>query len=178
MEVRRLRLFLALPLPPESREALGLWQRAQAGAEGWSPPEGLHLTLAFLGERAPENLAALDAVGAAVASRHPPFLLRTTGLGGFPDGNRARVLWLDLAPPPALERLAADLRKALATAGEAFDAKPFRAHITLARFRRARPAAAFPAPPPTTFTADRLVLFESRPHGRYVPLRVWPLRGV
>jgi 2'-5' RNA ligase len=178
VEGRRLRLFLALPLPPESREALGAWQRAQAGGEGWSPPEGLHLTLAFLGERLPGDLVALEAVGAAVARRHGAFPLRTAGLGGFPDGARARVLWLDLAPCPALEALATDLRRALANAGEAYDARPFRAHITLARFRRLRSATGFPVPPPAAFAADRLVLFESGPHGSYVPLRAWHLREV
>ncbi|HEX9011709.1 MAG TPA: RNA 2',3'-cyclic phosphodiesterase [Holophagaceae bacterium] len=178
MEARRLRLFLALPLPPDLRGALGTWQGRHPGIEGWSRPEGLHLTLAFLGDRAPEGVAPLDAAGAAVASRHRPFPLRTAGLGGFPDGNRARVLWLGVAPCPALEALAADLRKALASAGEAFDPKPFRAHITLARFRRARPVAAFADPLSTAFAADRLVLFESRPHGSYATVRTWPLREV
>ena len=173
-----MRLFFALPLPPDVGEALGHWQREQAGIEGWSRPEGLHLTLAFLGVRAPEGLAVPEAAGAAVAARHRAFALRTTGLGGFPDGDRARVLWLGLAPCPALEALATDLRDTLSAAGEAFDAKPFRAHLTLARFRRARSVAAFTDPPPAAFAADRLVLFESAPRGCYTPLRAWHFREV
>ena len=172
-----LRLFFALPLPPDLGGALGRWQRAQAGFEGGSRPEGLHLTLAFLGERTPEGLPALEAAVADVAPRHRAFPLRTAGLGGFPEGGRARVLWLGLAPCPALEALAADLRGALAAAGEGFDAKPFRAHLTLARFRRPRPVEAFAAPPPAAFPADRFVLFESRPRGCYTPLRAWHLPG-
>lgn len=173
-----MRLFFALPLPPGLGEALGPWQREQAGIEGWCRPEGLHLTLAFLGARAPEDLAALARTGAGVAARHRPFDLATTRLGGFPEGDRARVLWLGLAPSPALEALAADLRGTLSAAGEAFDAKPFRAHLTLARFRRARPVAAFADPPPAAFAADRLVLFESAPRGCYTPLRAWHFREV
>ncbi|GLH69979.1 RNA 2',3'-cyclic phosphodiesterase [Geothrix rubra] len=173
-----MRLFLALPLPPDPCETLDRWQRSHPGIEGWSRPGGLHLTLAFLGARAPEDLDALARLGAAVAVRQRPFELATTHLGGFPAADRARVLWLGVAPSAALEALAGDLRSALAAAGEAFDAKPFRAHLTLARFRRARPVAAFADPPAAAFAADRLVLFESAPQGCYTPLRTWPFRGV
>lgn len=178
VEACTLRLFLGLPLPPELGEALIRWQREQPGIELRSPGEGLHLTLAFLGARPPEALPALEACVAAVAGRHGTFGLQTTALGGFPALQAARVLWLGLAPCPALDDLAADLRRALAVAGEAFDAKPFHPHLTLARFRRARSVTAFTVPAPMGFTADRLVLFESRPQGRYTPLQTCHLRGV
>lgn len=205
-----LRLFFALPLPPAVRAALETWQGAHPEIDRWSQPEGLHLTLAFLGERPAEGLAALEALGASVAGRHRAFPLATAGLGTFPAGvmpglgsdmawgseggrraglggrtvhpfmasPRARVLWLALAPSPALQALASDLRGALAAAGEAFDAKPFRAHLTLARLRRPRALAVFDAPPPAAFMADRLVLFQSEPQGSYTPLRAWNLRTV
>ncbi|HJV38523.1 MAG TPA: 2'-5' RNA ligase family protein [Geothrix sp.] len=205
-----LRLFFALPLPPALQTSLGRWQAAHPGIDRWSRPEGLHLTLAFLGERPAEGLPGLEALGAEIANRHRAFPLATAGLGAFPAdvmpglssgitwgskggsraslgeravppfmaGPRARVLWLALAPNPALEALAADLRGALAAAGEAFDTKPFQAHLTLARLRRPRPLGVFDAPPPASFTADRLVLFESGPQGSYTPLRAWNLRTV
>jgi 2'-5' RNA ligase len=88
------------------------------------------------------------------------------------------VLWLGLEPSPALEALAADLRAALAGTGETFDPKPFRAHLTLARFRRARPLLGFDPPPGAAFAAERLVLFESRSQGRYAPVRSWSFREV
>jgi 2'-5' RNA ligase len=172
-----LRLFFALPLPAPLREALGHWQQTGPPVR-WSRTEGLHVTLAFLGDRPAEALPALDALASAVAARHAPFALHTEGLGGFPGSRRARILWLGLAPAPALESLARDLRGALATAGEPFDSKPFRAHVTLARLRRPQPLRVFDAPPPATFTADRLVLFESGPQGSYTPLRAWNLRTV
>jgi 2'-5' RNA ligase len=205
-----LRLFFALPLPPALQASLGRWQAGHPGIDSWSRPEGLPLTLAFLGERPAEGLSGLEALGAGVAGRHRAFPLATAGLGTFPAdvmpglgsgvtggskggrraslgeravppfmaGSRARVLWLALAPSPTLEALAADLRGALATAGEAFDAKPFRAHLTLARLRRPQPLGVFDAPPPATFMADRLALFESGPQGSYTPLRAWNLRTV
>ncbi|WP_291272985.1 RNA 2',3'-cyclic phosphodiesterase [Geothrix sp.] len=186
MEVGRRRLFFALPLLPPLQEALGRWQSllpgdagegAMAGAR-WCRPEGLHLTLAFLGECAEEALPHLGAVGEAVAGRRKAFLLRTAGLGGFPSFGAARVLWLGLEPSPALEALAADLRHTLGAAGDPFEAPPFRAHLTLARFRQTRPLAGSTAPTPATFAADRFALFESRPQGCYAPLQVWHLQTV
>jgi 2'-5' RNA ligase len=167
------RLFFALHLPPDLRETLARWQRAQADGEGWSRPEGLHLTLAFLGERPAEAPANLAPLAATVAAHHCAFTLRTAGLGGFPGSDRARLLWLGMAPCPALEALAADLRGALAAADEPCDAKPFRAHVTLARFRHPRPVAAFAAPPPAQIVADRLVLFERRAQRCYTPRQAW-----
>jgi 2'-5' RNA ligase len=163
---------------PELGIALGAWQRGQATAVRWCKPEGLHLTLAFLGERTAAALRGLELCAEAVAGRHRAFGLRTAGLGGFPRGEAARVLWLGLGPEPRLDALVADLRRTLAAAGEAFDPKPFRAHLTLARFRQSTDLLSFEGPPPSPFPAARLVLFESRPGGRYSPLRIWPLRPV
>ena len=177
MEGRALRLFFALPLPPELRDALGRWQQDRGPAR-WVRPEDLHLTLAFLGERPAEVLPALEALAALVAPRHGAFSLRTARLGGFPREERTRILWLGLEPCPVLETLAEDLRGALASGGQAFDAKPFRAHITLARLRQPRPLATFTSPPPATFAAEGFTLFESRAQGGYTPLRTWPLRRV
>lgn len=173
-----LRLFFALPLPADLRESLERWQRGQAEVEGWTRPEGLHLTLAFLGDRPAEALPALLTIAAPIAARHGGFSLCTAGLGGFPRAGTARVLWLGLESSPALEALAVDLRGTLAAAGEAFDAKPFRPHLTLARWRRARAVAGFAPPPPAPFAVDRLVLFESRPQGCYTPVGDWNLRRV
>lgn len=172
-----LRLFFGLALPDDLRRDLGRWQRGQSGIAGWSRSEGLHLTLAFLGVRTSDAATGLAGAGVAVAARHPPLRLRTTALGGFPEGDRARVLWLGLGHDPALEALAEDLRAVLADRGEAFDAKAFRPHITLARFKRPHPVASFPVVPSGTFLVQELVLFESRPQGWYVPFRSWKLGG-
>jgi 2'-5' RNA ligase len=173
-----LRLFFALPLPADLRESLDRWQRGQAEVEGWTRPEGLHLTLAFLGERSAEALSTLLTIAGPIADRHRGFSLGTAGLGGFPTAGTARVLWLGLDSSPALEALAVDLRQTLATAGEAFDAKPFRPHLTVARWRQPRAVVGFTPPPPLHFTVDRLVLFESRPRGGYAPVGDWNLRRV
>ena len=57
-------------------------------------PEGIHLTLKFLGgveaEKVPE---VVDAVG-KVSGKAAPFSLHTVEIGGFPWEDRARVVWV------------------------------------------------------------------------------------
>lgn len=178
MEARALRLFFALPLPENVQAALGRWQRGMPGVTGWSRLDGLHLTLAFLGTRDADALPGLEACGAEVAGRHGPLNLATASLGGFPGNRAARILWLGLAPSPALADLAEDLREALRARGEAFDAKPFRPHLTQARFRQPRALEGLAAPPTLPFAADHLALLESRPQGGYRAVRTWPFRTV
>jgi RNA 2',3'-cyclic 3'-phosphodiesterase len=178
VEAHPLRLFFGLPLPGGLQEHLRYWQRTFSGIEGWSRPESLHLTLAFLGQRSAESLPGLERIAATVTFRHGAFVLRTATLGSFSRAGSTRLLWLGLAPAPALADLAWDLRGTLQVAGEAMDTKPFHPHVTLGRFRQAQPMAGFTAPPTQCFYVDSLTLFESRPMGQYEPLRTWDLRWV
>jgi 2'-5' RNA ligase len=104
--------------------------------------------------------------------------LQTAALGSFSHHETTRLLWLGLAPAPALMALVNDLRESLHMANETFDTKPFHPHVTLARFRRAQPMAGFIAPPAQSFAVDGLTLFESSPQGSYTALRSWPLPRV
>jgi RNA 2',3'-cyclic 3'-phosphodiesterase len=93
------------------------------------PAEKIHLTLAFLGETAPERAAA--AVEAARAVRFAPFGLALDSVGSF---RAARVAWAgSLAPQPGLEALRAELGARLRAGGFMLEERPFAAHATLAR---------------------------------------------
>lgn len=170
-----MRLFFALAPPAAARAALGAWQRA-AGGPGWrwAEPEGLHLTLAFLGEVPGGDRDRLEALGAEVAARHRPFELTGAGLGQFPLAGAARILWLGVGPSGPLDALAADLRGTLRQAGVAFDPKPFTPHLTLAR--RSGVASPRPAAPPPAFRwpVEALGLLRSD-QGRYRAAASWPL---
>lgn len=178
-----MRLFFAIPLPEGLKEDLAAFQaRAKrAGlAASWPDPRGLHLTLAFLGEQAGSSVADLMAVALQAAAGHCAFPLRTSRLGGFPKDRSARVLWLGLEAQPALAVLTEELREGLRAVGAAFDEKPFRAHLTLARFKTPTDVARFQEPPaPRGFEARALVLYQSvqTPTGtRYVAMGDAPLR--
>ncbi len=99
----------------------------------WVRPEGIHLTLKFLGavpdEREPELRAALGR--AAAGARALPLALG--GFGVFPDVKRPRVVWVAVAPDPALELLLHRVEQEFAPLGFPTEARPFRPHVTLGR---------------------------------------------
>jgi 2'-5' RNA ligase len=106
----------------------------------WVPPDGIHITLKFLGEvpeqRQPELVRAL---GEAVIGARTVTLV-VSGAGAFPDPQRPRVLWAGIAPDPAIELLADRVERVFAPLGFPTEGRAFRPHLTLARAaRRARP---------------------------------------
>jgi len=130
------RLFVALDLPEDVRRALGdLMARLKPECRGarWVRPEGMHLTLKFIGEAAPEKL---DSIRRALAG--VPFEqaveLRFRGLGFFPNERRPRVAWCGVEASPNLVRLAADVDRALVPLGVPSETRAFVPHLTLARF--------------------------------------------
>ena len=132
-----MRTFVALELPERfAIETAALSHKLETTLEGrFLPPCTHHLTLAFLGEVGePEVAAAIDALEEACAGTSP-LLLRSDGLGKFGRATDA-TLWLGIAAAPELEQLAARLRDELRARDVPFDAKPFKAHLTLARRAR------------------------------------------
>lgn len=119
-----------------------------------------HLTLAFLGEVDEAGARrAMDALEAACAGAGP-VELRCQGLGRFRRG-RDDMLFLDVAQTPELTALAARVRAELGARGLAYDGKPFRAHITLARRARLRGVDLADLPFPPAERADTAALFKS-----------------
>ena len=143
-----MRLFIAADLDDAARARVAeLQERLRPLVRGakWVPAENIHLTLKFLGEvpddRVPEMAGSLAAAGV----RHAATPIAFDRLGTFP-----RILWLG-GDAPALASLAADL-------GES---RPFRAHLTLARFRdRAPKAPRLPFEPVAT-TISTICLYQS-----------------
>src|SRR5690606_11924974 len=112
---------------------------ADRGIQGrWVPPIAYHVTLGFLGWVRPELVVALEDVLTPVMAGARPFELSTGGLGGFPDGARARGLWAGVT---ACHQVLGDLagRCAAVTSGLGLevDPRPYRPHVTLARLTSA-----------------------------------------
>jgi len=136
------RLFAALELPPAVAEQVGErieQERAALPAASWVRSANLHLTLAFFGDVDEARVEPLGAALAQVAAGLDPFAVHLGGAGGFPEHGAIRVVWLAIEPAQELARLSGRLRAAAEICGVASDAKPFRAHVTLARCRRPWP---------------------------------------
>jgi 2'-5' RNA ligase len=112
----------------------------ERGAEGvrWVRPEGIHLTLKFLGQVPARRLEAIT--GALARAVQEPFRLsvRLGRLGSFGGSTGLRVVWVGLeGEVEALARLAARVEGALEPLGFPGERRPFAAHLTLARVKEA-----------------------------------------
>jgi RNA 2',3'-cyclic 3'-phosphodiesterase len=136
------RLFIALNLPPELRYALhsATAPLRDAAPGRWVVPDNLHLTVKFLGNRPEAELPVLVEKLSAVAQGAPPARLGLSGIGGFPNLRRARVVWIGVEQDPKLELLQHDVETACAALGYEMEGRAFRPHITLGRLTD-------PAPP-------------------------------
>ena len=168
----RRRVFFALW--PEAATAAGIvraTRRAVQLSRGRAmAKERLHVTVAFLGELAPDDLERARSA-APTASGVFDMLLDT--LGFWPQ---SRVLWL--APrvvPPKLAELEQQLWAALADRGFEREPRPFMPHMTLARRARAVADETVEAVP---WHVAELALVESLPTANnvhYEVLERWPL---
>jgi 2'-5' RNA ligase len=167
----RLRLFVALALPEQAVAALAAFRDA-ADAAVWRPvPDAsLHVTLAFLGGCDPAVVEPLGALLEAAVGDAPAPRLALAGAQLLPP-RRARVLCAAVADPDgALAAVQARVAGALVEAGLLEpEARPLRAHVTVARLRpgaRAprREAAPGAAPEPVAFSAGPVTLFASHTH--------------
>jgi 2'-5' RNA ligase len=133
---RRMRSFIAIPLPAASREVLTGWQDRALG-EGLRgiAAANLHITLAFLGERDRDEL---DRAGGALRAAVRAVTAVGVSLTGDPIGmprRRPRVIAFPVESP-AMVRLRGALVAELAAAGiELEDGRPFRPHLSVARVR-------------------------------------------
>ncbi len=135
------RSFVAIDLPADLRSRLGaleqdLDRRIPSGAVRWVRPEGIHLTLMFLGDVSPGDLAPIRDLLAYSASHAGVFRVTVGGLGCFPNARRPRVVWVGVQNPVGeLRRLQAEVEGGLVRLGYPSDGRPFSPHLTLGRVR-------------------------------------------
>jgi 2'-5' RNA ligase len=99
-------------------------------------PEGIHLTLKFLGNISVSSIPDVTRVMEESAFGIPPFRLEVKGLGVFPDARRVRVVWVGMEGElDILISLQKRLDSELVTLGFSPETRPFTAHLTLARMR-------------------------------------------
>lgn len=115
--------------------------RAFARDVRWVPHDNLHLTVWFLGEVADGRVAGvLDALRPAMAT--PAIPLAIAGFGTFPRAASPRVLWMGVPEGVAeLSSAHAEISARLRPLGFVSEARPYSAHLTLARFKGSLAAA-------------------------------------
>jgi len=159
-----IRAFIAIPLPDSLLEKLAvtrrrLERRAPHRSVRWVRPEGIHLTLKFLGDTPKHKLPEIERALAVVARNAPGCTFTVGELGCFPRPRRPRVIWVGVQEPTG--RMAA-LQKAIEEAMGGLGFEPerrgFHPHLTLGRVRRKRSRSdlAQVSEAITSVTVDRL----------------------
>jgi 2'-5' RNA ligase len=134
------RLFVACEVPEDAREAIGTLisdLRSRSGtAVRWIRPEGVHVTLKFLGEVPVKKLPAIKLAIQEAVVGHQPFELEFSSIGTFGGREGLRIMWVGVAGDVLrLEALVKSVNAALAVVGFEPERRPFRPHLTLGRVR-------------------------------------------
>jgi RNA 2',3'-cyclic 3'-phosphodiesterase len=163
----RVRLFVALELPSRVRSALDAWRVEAMGSREdlrLVAASSLHVTLAFLGSRAADDVDAIKACVGSAAREQAVAPLRVAAVKPVPP-RRPRLFAFDLADvDDAAGAVQAAVSEALASEGfYKPEKRPFWPHVTFARVRRGarhvEPIAQ--EPPPLSFTAKQVTLYRS-----------------
>ncbi len=177
------RSFVAIELAPALREAMGGLQarlQPRLGGIRLVRPEGVHLTLRFLGTASPSQLERLSPRLAAAAGPCPPCDALVRGVGTFPDRGSPRVLWLGIELPEPLLELQRGCERAARAAGFEPESRAFRAHQTLGRWRGQAVRPELPEVDLGQTRLETLTLFRSelrRDGAVYTPLARFSLGG-
>ena len=141
-----MRLFIAVDLDDAARKAIAAEQARLKKALGgrsslrWVRDDQMHLTLVFLGEVDDDGARrVVEAVEQPIAIA--PFDAVFEGVGTFPPGGAPRVVWVGvLAGAPQMIAMQRELAGRVQHLGIELEDRTFHPHLTLARWRQARPA--------------------------------------
>jgi 2'-5' RNA ligase len=172
------RAFFAIDLDAAARaSALGvlrvLREAPGGGAVRWVRPEGLHVTLHFLGNIERAQATPLARAVSEEVREIARFDLALGAARLFPSVRRPRVVALDVKPAERVAELAAAVERGVTREGFEPEGRSFRAHLTLGRIRQGG------GPDPSGVAAagsspvEEVVLFRSelsRSGARYTPL--------
>jgi len=135
-----IRSFLAFELSPEMRSTVSrVYEdvRHSRTEVRWVRPEGIHITVIFMGNVREEDIALIGDEMAKVCSDFAPFHASLKGMGCFPNCRNPRVVWIGLEGD--IERMSSlrdDLQERLVPLGLKPEKRGFKPHLTLGRFKK------------------------------------------
>ena len=133
------RSFIAVELPESVKEKLAEIQaklKSGRSRARWVAPEGIHLTLKFLGGISVDTIPEVTRIIGEAASGYTPFRLSVRGLGVFPNAKRVQVVWVGLeGEVEKLGQIQKRLDAGLQVLGFVAESRAFTPHLTLARMR-------------------------------------------
>lgn len=180
--------FYALELPIEVKGKLEktITELQQAlPYKTWVHPQDLHITLAFLGNAAAQQIDASNKLIDAELTRQSEFELAIDHLGIFGRKDSPRIFWAGLEKSESLAMLRDDVFSACLSAGFKLETRPFSPHITLARKWTGESPFTYKLieeinpfkDEKINFQAERVVLYRTHlgKSPKYEPLKIFPL---
>jgi len=135
-----IRAFIAIELPSQIKAALsqlqGNLRTSKNAAVKWVNPEGIHLTLKFLGNVDEAEIPALTKALSEAVRGVAPFSLQLGDPGAFPGSQAPRVVWVGVEGEIELLRtLHNNVDRVLTPLGFPPEKRAFSPHLTLGRVR-------------------------------------------
>lgn len=138
-----MRTFIAIEIPAEIKKEMAKVQDElkRSGADaGWTRPEGIHLTLKFLGEVPETKIEEIKNALTRAAEATSRFRLKIAGAGAFPNPKNPRVVWLGVSGDiDNLSALQGSVEESMTAMGFDREERAFSPHLTLARIKYLRP---------------------------------------
>jgi len=135
------RSFIAVELSTEIAAGVRRVQggmRERAAGVSWARPEGIHLTLRFLGEVDPNRIEGIASKAEECVKGRGPFTIGIRGCGGFPHAKNARVIWIGIDDQSGeLKGLQARVEKGMEEMGFTKEGRGrgYTPHLTIGRLR-------------------------------------------
>lgn len=169
MNNKKIRAFLAIPLPREIKERIAeITERLRKILYGgrFVQADALHITLHFFEEIDEIEVEKIRRITEQVAAGTRPFNIILQGGGAFPNENKPRVMWVGVEQgEQEMKNLFESIGRQLDKAKIPIEKRPFKGHLTLARFKIPYPIheglELIRKSEPIFFTADRLVFYKS-----------------
>ncbi|MBU4331593.1 RNA 2',3'-cyclic phosphodiesterase [Patescibacteria group bacterium] len=136
------RLFIAINLPEPLKKRLAklileLERRNKGLPVKWTNPEGLHLTLHFLGYLEEQQIPQVEKILEKVNKNCPPFIMRLDNIDVFPNFDNPRIIFVDCGKLGGGK--ACSIQKAigeeLEKGGFDVESRPWHEHVTIARVK-------------------------------------------
>jgi len=101
----------------------------------WVRPEGIHLTLKFLGNIEDRLVDGIVGSLKGTCRKFHAFHCEVRGVGVFPGARAPRVLWAGIADHDSLISLQQDIDTGISSLGFEREGRKYTPHLTLGRFR-------------------------------------------
>lgn len=140
--MEKIRTFIAIELNESIKDGLTEVQEqlkgeAPQGSVRWVKPEGIHLTLKFLGDVPADQIGEITGALQKSCQRFAPFSVSCSGLGCFPDLRHPRVVWVGIQEETGtLAQLQKAIEENVAPLGYPTEKRKFSPHLTIGRVQR------------------------------------------